>query len=436
MTKCYQTHMKFPRVKRRQVEVNFEGGEVTSDGGAVLLRQTDRAIGLTKAIDRVLDDSRVTGRCEHSQLSMLRQRIYALAAGYEDLNDHDSLRRDTAFQTAVECDHPLSSAPTLCRLEGRADQSAAFNLHQVLLEQFINSFDKPPKRLVLDFDATDDPVHGDQVGKHFNRYYDSYCFLPLYVFCGQQLLVSYLRPAWHGAAHHAGAILALLVKRLRQAWPRVKIVFRGDAGFCKPLILDWCDRHRVDYVVGIGKNARLLDQSQGTRTTAEQLYRLEGKKQRWFSEFLYAAGSWHQERRVVVKAEHNAQGANPRFVVTSLECSAKYLYTKVYCARGDMENRIKEQQLLFSDRTSCHHWWPNRFRLLLSGFAYTLVERLRHLALEGTQLAQAQVNTIRLKLLKIGGVVIRNTRRVKILLSSAYPYQALFARAAQALDST
>ena len=436
MTECYQNNMEFPRVKRRKIEVNFDGGEITSDGGTLLLRQTDRTTGLIKALDKAINDPRAPGKCDHSQLSMLRQRIYAMAAGYEDLNDHDSLRRDTAFQTAVECDRDLSSSPTLCRLEQRADRETAVNMHRVLVEQFIQSFSQPPKQLVLDFDATDNPVHGDQVGKYFNRYYDSYCFLPLYVFCGRQLLVSYLRPASRGAAYHAGAVLALLVKRLRQAWPRVKIIFRGDSGYCKPAILEWCDRNSVDYVVGIAQNSRLLEQSEGTRSTAETLYFLEGKKQRWFSEFRYGARSWRRERRVVVKAEHTAQGANPRFVVTSLSQGAKHIYTKVYCIRGDMENRIKEQQLLFSGRTSCHEWWPNQFRLLLSGFAYTLVERLRHLALRGTELAKAQVNTIRLKLFKIGGVVIRNSRRVKILLSSAYPHQALFARVADALDTT
>jgi hypothetical protein len=428
--------MEFSRVKRRKVEINFDGGEVTSDGGAVLIREVDRKIGLTKALDKAINDPRQKGKCEHSQLSMLRQRVYGLACGYEDLNDHDYLRHDTAFQTAVECERALSSAPTLCRLEQRADRETVVNMHKVLVDQFIQSFEQPPKELVLDFDATDNPIHGDQEGKHFNAYYDNYCFLPLYVFCGHQLLVSYLRPASRGGAYHASAVLALLVKRLRQEWPKVKIIFRGDSGFCNPLILGWCDRNNVDYVVGIAKNKRLLNQSEGTRITAEALYDLEGKKQRLFSEFRYAAGSWRYERRVVVKAEHCAKGANPRFVVTSLAQSAKHIYTKTYCIRGDMENRIKEQQLLFSGRTSCHEWWSNQFRLLLSGFAYTLVERIRHLALEGTELANAQVNTIRLKLFKVGGVVVKNSRRVKISLSSAFAFKALFNQVANALNSS
>lgn len=436
MPECYQTSMSFPRVHRRKVEVDFSGGEVTSDGGAMLLRQVDRKIGLTAAMDAVLIDPRVQGRCEHSQLEMLRQRLYGMAAGYEDLNDHDALRHDTAFQTSVSCDSALSSSPTLCRLEQRADRETAIKLHEVLIEQFIASFTKAPKCLVLDFDATDNPVHGEQVGKYFNRYYRSHCFLPLYVFCGHQLLTAYLHSSEYGAAHHAGAILCLLVKRLRQAWPRVKIVFRGDAAYSKPLILNWCDRQGVDYVVGIAKNPRLLKVAESARTLAATQYEHKQEKQRVFDEVQYAARSWPHQRRIVIKAEHSALGANPRFVVTNLKQSAKHIYEKLYCARGDMENRIKEQMCLFSGRTSCHDWWPNQFRLLLSGFSYTLVERLRHLALQGTQLATAQVDTIRLKLIKIGGVVTRNTRRVRIMLSSAYPYQTLFIKISNTLNTS
>lgn len=436
MTECYQRQIELPPVKRRKVIIDFEGGDITSDGGIQALREVDRKAGVTKALNKALTDSRVQGRCEHSQLKLLRQRIYAIAAGYEDLNDHGTLCGDVAFQTAVETDRPLSSPATLCRLEQRADRDAAAAMHEVLIDQFIGSFAKAPRQLILDFDATDNPVHGDQVGKYFNGFYDGYCFLPLYVFCNHKLLASYLRPASRGAAHHAGAILVLLVKRLRQCWPKVKIVFRGDSGFCKPSILAWCDRNQVDYIVGFAQNSRLLSLSEGSRFSAKSCYELSRNKQRFFSEFRYAARSWKRDRRILVKAEHNHLGANTRFVVTSLMQSAKYLYDKVYCARGDMENRIKEQQLLFSERTSCHEWWPNQFRLLLSGFAYTLIERLRQMALRGTELAKAQVDTIRLKLIKIGGVVLRNTRTVRIMLSSTYPHKDLFSQAMTRLNSS
>lgn len=435
MTKCYQKNISFSRVKRRQVEVNFDGGDISTDGGMLLLREVDRQLSLTQSVHRALSDPRVKNRCTHDQLMLLRQRIFALACGYEDLNDHDRMRHDTLLQTAVGQDHELASSSTLCRLEQRMDREGAVQIHQVLVEQFIRSFKTPPKQLILDFDATDNPVHGDQVGKYFSGFYDGYCFLPLYVFCGTQLLVSYLRPASQGAAHHAAAILKCLVTRLRQTWPKVHIIFRGDGGFCKPLLLNWCDRHGVDYVIGLAQNSRLLEQTHSLRDTAATLYALEQKPQRWFADFNYAARSWPHERRVVIKAEHNAQGANPRFVVTSLTQTVSYVYDELYCARGNMENRIKEQIQLFSDRTSCHEWWPNQFRLLLSGLAYVLVERLRQRALQGTALATAEVRSIQLKLFKIGAVMVRNTRRVVIMLSSHYPWRDTFIRAAQQLNT-
>lgn len=419
------------------VSASFSGGEVTSDGGLPLLRQLDRRLGLTRAIAQALPDPRDPALIEHSQHSLLRQRIYGLCHGYEDLNDHDTLRQDPAWQMAVEQIKPLASSPTLCRLENRADRAAAWALHEVLVDQFVTSFRMPPTELLLDFDATDDRVHGRQEGAHFHGYYGDYCFLPLYVFCGEQLLVSYLRPGNSGAARHAWAILKLLVQRLRQAWPQVKIIFRGDSGFCRWRLLRWCERHDVGYLVGLAQNPRLLAAAQPLMQAAEQTFNQSQAKQRHFGELQYAAATWDQERRVIVKAEHTAKGSNPRFLVTNLPGEAQPLYDEIYCARGEMENRIKEQQLgLFADRTSCHGWWANQFRLLLSSFAYVLLERLRTLGLAGTELARAQASTIRLKLLKIGAVVLRNTRRIQLLLSSSYPYQRIFGQVVQALSSS
>ena len=369
-------------------------------------------------------------------MSLIRQRIYGLAQGYEDLNDHDTLRHDLAWQTAVERDQALASSPTLCRLENRADRSVAWAVHEVLIHQFVASFARPPAELILDFDATDDRVHGQQEGRFFHGYYGDYCFLPLYVFCGEQLLVSYLRPANGDAARHAWAVLKLLVHRLRQAWPQVKLIFRGDSGFCRWRLLRWCEDHGVQYVVGLAKNVRVLKLAQSLREQAQSDFQSQQVKQRHFGEVEYGAESWDKKRRVLVKAEHTAQGSNPRFVVSNLEGPAQAIYDELYCARGEMENRIKEQQLgLFADRTSCHGWWANQFRLLLSSCAYVLMERLRALALAGTELARAQAGTIRLKLLKIGAVVLRNTRRVRLLLSSSYPYQALFGQVVKVLGS-
>lgn len=436
MTNCTPAKLKFPPCHRRRVEAEFSGGEVTSDGGVLLLRQVDRRLGLTAAVDRALIDPRDPERITHSQLSLLRQRIYGLCLGYEDLNDHSHLRTDPAVQTAVERDQPLASAATLCRFENRMGRAAASRLHEVLIEQFIASFETPPAELILDFDATDDAVHGHQEGRFFHGYYDQYCFLPLYVFCGEQLLVSYLRPSDIDGAKHSWAILALLVKRLRQVWPTVRIVFRGDSGFCRWRLLAWCERHAVGYIVGLARNARLLRLAAAPLQEAAAAYAQSQQKVRRFADLQYAADTWDQERRVIVKAEHTEKGANPRFVVTNLEGEAQALYETVYCARGEMENRIKEQQLgLFADRTSCHRWWPNQFRLLLSSFAYGLLEAIRRLALYSTEFARAQVGTLRLKLLKVGAVILRNTRRVRFLLSSAYPYQGLFRHVVARLES-
>ena len=434
MTDCNQQQHLFPACKGRVVEARFSGGAITSNGGVLLLREADRRLGLTGRVAKALSDPRRQASCVHDALSMVRQRVYSLALGYEDLNDHDGLRGDVALQTAVESDRVLASASTLCRFERRAGRAEALRLHELLVDQFIASYPRPPKRLVLDFDATDDRVHGMQVGRFYHGYYRHYCFLPLYVFCGDQLLVSYLRESRKDGAKHAWAVLALLVKRLRRVWPKVRITFRGDSGFCRWRMLRWCERHGIDYIVGIARNTRLKALAGPLLIEAREAFAQSGDKQRLFDAFHYAAGTWDRPRRVIVKAEHSARGSNPRYVVTNLAGSPQRLYDALYCARGDMENRIKEQQLhLFADRTSCHEWWPNQYRVLLSAFAYVLLNAIRRVALAGTELARAYVGTIRLKLLKIGAVVLRNTRRVQLLLSSAHPHQHLFFIAAARL---
>ena len=434
MTKCYQRSFEFPRVNRRIVEARFDGGDITSDGGVLLLRQADRLTGLSDSIARALSDPRRQASCDHDVPGLVRQRLYAIALGYEDLNDHDGLRQDVALQTAVERDQWLASASTLCRFENRADRETAWRLHEVLLDQFIASFKRAPKKLILDFDATDDPVHGEQDGRFFHGYYRHYCFLPLYVFCGHQLLVSYLRPSNIDGAKHSWAILSLLVKRLRQVWPKVRIIFRGDGGFCRWKMLRWCDHHEVGYIIGLAKNKRLNRLTASLQDEAAACFAATGHKVRWFTDFQYAARSWDGARRVIAKIEHSEHGVNPRYVVTNLEGDAKQLYDKLYCARGDMENRIKENQLdMFGDRTSCQHWWPNQFRLLLASLAYTLIEAIRRIALKGTELANAYVGTIRLKLFKIGAVILKNTRRIRFLLASGCPYKELYFLAANRL---
>ncbi len=282
----------------------------------LLLRQVDQRLGLSAAVASALDDSRRQASCRHDAVSLLRQRLYALALGYEDLNDHQSLRADVAMQTAVERDTVLASSATLCRWENRADREAAWKLHEVLVDQFVGSFKRAPKKLVLDFDATDDVVHGKQEGRFFHGYYDHYCFLPLYVFCRDQLLVRYLQPSKIDGAKHAWAILALLVKRLRAVWPKVRIIFRGDSGFCRWRMLSWCERHDIGYIVGIGQNKRLNALTAPLQRDAEHCFAELGSKVRWFTDVRYAARSWDHPRRVIAKIEHTAMGSNPRYVVT------------------------------------------------------------------------------------------------------------------------
>jgi len=435
MTECNGLPLLFSSLGRKKIVADFAGGDLTSDGGLPLLREVDQKIGLIDAFNAAIHDPRCPWLIEHDQRTILAQRIFAIAAGYEDLNDHRTLRNDTLLQAVTDRKlkaaqkegDPLSSPPTLCRLENRTTRADLTRMATVLVEAFVASHTTPPKELVLDFDATDDAVHGQQEGRFFHGYYDHHCFLPLYVTCGQQLLVAYLRPSNIDAAKHSRAILKLLVRRFRQAWPEVKIVFRGDSGFCRWRLMRWCDRNGVDYIIGLAKNAVLKRLARRSMITARWQHRRTGQKQRLFEEFDYAAGTWHRPRRVIAKAEHGQRGQNPRFVVTSLSGPAQPLYEELYCQRGDAENRIKEQQLgLFADRTSCHAFLANQFRVLLSAAAYVLMETLRRVGLAGTELATAQATTIRLKLLKIGGRIVRSVRRIVIHLASGFPLQRTF----------
>ena len=320
---------------------------------------------------------------------------------------------------------------------GSTATNSAWAIHEVLFEQFVAAHPVPPRRLILDFDATDTPLHGAQEDRFFHTYYGGYCYLPLYVFCGRHLLVSYLHPSGRDGAHHAWAILSFLVKALRARWPKREIVFRGDSGFCRWRMLRWCESRGVRYIVGIAQNPRLREQASALIEKAARDYRATRNKQRLFGRVHYGAHSWDQARRLIVKAEHTALRANHRFVVTNLKQTDRCLYDRIYCARGDMENRIKDQQLdLFAGRASCHRFWPNQFRQLLSGLPYTLIEGLRRLALSNTTLATASPNRIRLTLLKTGAVVLRNTRRIRLLLSSACPHQELFCTVAVRLDTS
>jgi hypothetical protein len=431
MTHCNRDALDFSSRGSKAVVADFQGGRLTTDGGALILGEVADRIGLFDALDAAIPDPRNPVFIVHDQRTLLAQRIIAIALGYEDLNDHQTLRTDPALQVAAgrvpEPEVPLASAPTLCRLENRVDRKALVKMAEVLVDQFIAAHPQPPEHLILDFDATDDRVHGMQEMRFFQKYYDDYCFLPLYVFCGDELLVPYLRPSNIDACKHTRAVVHLLVRRLRAAWPEVKITIRADSGFCRWQLMRWCDSHGIGYILGLAKNPVLERAARDEIERAERQFRRTGQPQRVFGSFAYAAKSWDRRRRVIVKAEQTAEGKNPRFVVANVPGDPQELYEDVYCQRGEAENRIKEQQLdLFADRTSCHRFVANQFRLLLSSAAYVLVQALRRTALAGTELAEAQVGTIRLKLFKVAARVVVTARRVVFHLSSSYPYQAIF----------
>ena len=431
MTDCNGPTLGFSSLGPKAVVADFRGGRLTTDAGALLLREVERPLGLFRALDDAIPDPRQPAMIVHDQRAMLAQRVVGIALGYEDLNDHQAMRTDPALQLTAgrdpAADAPLASPPTLCRLENRVDRKALVRIAAVLVDQFIAAHAEPPAALILDFDATDNPIHGQQERRFFHGYYDGYCYLPLYVTCGDELLVAYLRPSDIDAAAHSRAVLKLLVRRLRAAWPAVRITIRADSGFCRWRLMRWCDSHGIGYVLGLARNRAVERAALDWTARARRQFERTGQPQRLFGSFAYAAGSWDRPRRVLVKAEHTAQGANPRFVVTNVPGDPQGLYDEVYCQRGEMENRIKEQQLdLFADRTSCHRSLANQFRLLLSSAAYVLVQALRRGALAGTELAAAQVGTIRLKLLKVAARVVVSVRRVVFHLASSYPNRAAF----------
>ena len=405
-------------------------------GGCCFGRPTG-GLGLTEALSRCLEDPRDPSKVRHEQKEMLAQRILGIALGYEDLNDHDRLRHDPLFSLLSQKapGEALASSPTLCRLENRVEKVALWRMSEVLVDRFLASYRKPPQELVLDFDATDDPVHGEQEGRFFHGCYEEYCFLPLYVFCEGRLLVSYLRPSGIDAALHSRAVLKLLVEKIRAKWPKVRIILRGDWGFCRWKLMRWCEKHGLFYVLGLVRNTALERRTRSLQRRAERHFAKRGQKQRLFGEILYGAKTWERRRGVIVKAERLEQGPNLRFVVTNLpDPSPQGIYDGIYTERGEMENRIKEQQLhLFAHRTSCHRFLSNQFRLLLASAAFLLFEHLRRVGLRGTELARAQVGSIRLKPLKIGARVTTSCRRIVLQLSSAFPLRDLFVRAASRL---
>ena len=450
-TECIPDLFGFAPAEGRAVVAAFDGGRVTSDAGALLLSRTDRAIGLVGRFAACFRDDRAAEFVEHSVPRLAMQRVFGIALGYEDLLDHDTLRHDPVLAACAAkltagrrgC-APLAGKSTLNRLEhAPGDRPGRYHrighdgaaIERLLVEFFLDAHAAAPAEIVLDFDATDDPLHGHQEGRFFHGYYDSYCYLPLYVFCGRHLLAARLRPANIDASAGTVEELARMVGQIRARWPAVRIVLRADSGFARDAIMAWCEAHGVDFLLGLARNSRLVDLIAEPLAEAAAESLASGKPARRFAEFSYATrDSWTRERRVIAKAEQTGDKSNPRFVVTTLTGEARRLYEDVYCARGEMENRIKECQLdLFADRTSAATMRANQLRLWFAAMAYVLMDSLRRIGLAKTELARATCGTIRLRLLKIGALVRISVRRVKVAMSSAWPFQNQYRDAYAAL---
>jgi DDE family transposase len=459
MTQCTPSSLAFQDLGSRDVLASFDGGHVTSDAGALLLREIDLKFHFLDAFAQCFTDHRHPDLIEHSLVDLLKQRVFALCLGYEDLNDHDRLRLDPLLAVAVgktdplgadrtrpdDRGKPLAGKSTLNRLEltaAGADEGSRYKkivahlgqIESFFVDTFLLQHDTPPAEIVLDLDATDDPLHGQQLGRFFHGYYGAYCYLPLYIFCGDHPLAAILRPSDIDASAGCLPHVERIVTRIRQAWPEVKVVLRADSGFCRNYLMQWCEANDVDYVFGLAKNARLLRILGKELQEAKVEFGRTGQAARLFKEFEYQTKkSWVKPRRVVGKAEHlPGDKANPRFVVTSLPTStmaAADLYEKKYCARGEMENRIKEQQLyLFADHLCCETMRANQVRLYLSTVAYVVLRALREFGLKDTEMAQGRCDTMRSKLFKIGALVKVSVRRVVVALSEAYPFRELFAK--------
>ena len=449
MTECTQSRLPFANHGSREVVAEFSGGTMTSDSGALLLRETEGRMKLLARFSQCFLDARNPALVQHPVEQMLAQRIYGLALGYEDLNDHEQLRQDPLLKLLAgkaDLNEPLAGKSTLNRMElgdGLPNRYKKITfwrdaIDDLLVEVFLEAHTAAPEQIVLDIDATDFAIHGAQEGRFYHGYYDHYCYLPLYVFAGEHVLCARLRPSNIDPSAGSRKEIERIVRRIRTVWPEVKIVLRGDAGFCREELMAWCEASQVEYVFGMARNPLLEKRVAAALEQARQQWEQTQQPARVFLEFEHetVSGTWSRRRRVVVKAEHIDGKSNPRFVVTSLGAeawAAQPLYEDLYCARGDMENRIKEQFVLFADRVSAATMRANQLRLYLSVMAYLLVCGLRRLGLRATHLAHAQVGTIRLRLLKIGAQIRVTVRKVWVQMSSSFPLQTLFSQALQQL---
>jgi len=458
MTQCIGKKIEFQGTGRRRLVADFDAGRVTSDAGGLLLREVEQRGGVIRRLATCFTDHRDPTRIDHTVTELLAQRIFALALGYEDLNDHEQLRCDPVLASLVgkvdvqgkdrrrarDAGSPLASPSTLNRLEltpETIDRDERYKklthdakaIERMFVELFLEHYGEHPEELILDFDATDDPVHGAQEGRFFHGYYGHYCYLPLYVFCGRDLLLAQLRPSNIDGSAGTLEVLQWMVPMIRERWPEVRLIVRADSGFAREPIMRFCEEHGVHFIFGLARNKRLQGIVEDDFSVAKRQFEQTARKVKWFTEFAYqTVDTWSRQRRVIAKIEVLEKGSNPRFVVTSLgteEIAARELYERMYCMRGEMENRIKEKQLqLFADRTSSSKFRANQLRLWISSAAYVLFNLLRKWGLSVTELANAEVGTIRLKLLKIGALVRVSVRRVVISMSSAFAYESIFRR--------
>ena len=430
MNKHTNQMMLFKEISGKKVEVDFNGGEVSSDAGLLFLRETESQIGIINKVANAIHDKRHPSYVKHQIVQLLTQRVFQIAAGYEDANDSNTLKHDPILKIACEKDDILASQPTMCRFENAPSRRTLYRIGEVLVDAFIDSYNKPPQSIVLDIDDTDDPTHGHQQLSLFNAYHDCYCYMPLHIYEGKsgKLITTILRPGKRPSGKEIVAILKRILRKIRKAWPHVGILLRGDSYFSAPAVYDFCDDHNIKYVFGFKSYKPLLHKAGELMAKARELYEHSDTPVKIYREFAYQAGSWSAPKRIICKAEYNDKGPNTRFIITNLaHAKYRFIYETVYCGRGAMELMIKEHKNhLASDRTSCSGFQANQFRLFIHSIAYVLMHAFREKHLSNTEFAKAQFNTIRLRLLKIGARVRHLSTKIKIHLPSAYPLKKDF----------
>ena len=430
MAKNTNQMMLFKENSGKKIEIDFNGGEVSSDAGLLFLRETESQIGIINRVASAIDDKRHPGYVRHKIVHLLTQRVFQIAAGYEDGNDSNNLRNDPILKISCDGEDALASQPTMCRFENAPSRTVLYRIAKVLVDVFIDSYDKPPEGIIIDIDDTDDPTYGNQQLSLFNGYHDCYCYMPMYIYEGKsgKLITTILRPGKRPSGEEIVSIIKRIIKQIRQNWPDVGILIRGDSSYSSPAVYNFCRENDIKYVLGLKGYKPLMQRAQGLKKKARELYENSNRPVKLYGEFSYQAGSWSEPNRIIYKSEYNCKGSNIRFVVTNFaHTNRKFIYQTAYNGRGAMELMIKEHKNhLASDRTSCNSYTANQFRLFMHSIAYILIHTFRERHLKNTEFAKAQFNTIRLKLLKIGARVKRLSTKIKIHLSTSYPMKDEF----------